>query len=125
MRKTLVMACTTGALLFGGAGVANATVPSAPIPTSTTTVADPDNNHHHDSDKTGLWGLAGLIGLLGLVGLKRRNDPSAAAGPGATVGRGRRGWRLASFVKEDEAPVRVFTGLAGTSPLPANRGRPG
>ena len=91
MRKTLVMACTTGALLFGGAGIANATtVPSAPIPTSTTTtVADPDTTEHHDSDKTGLWGLTGLVGLLGLVGLKRRNDPSAAAGPGATVSRGR------------------------------------
>jgi hypothetical protein len=90
MRKTLVMACTTGTLLFGGAGIANATVPSPPIPTSTsTTVAAPDDNHHQDSDKTGLWGLAGLVGLLGLAGLKRRNDPSAAAGPGATVGRGR------------------------------------
>ena len=88
MRKTLVMACTTGALLFGGAGIANATVPSAPIPTSTTTtVADPDTNHH-DSDKTGLWGLAGLVGLLGLAGLKRRNDP-AAAGPDALGARGR------------------------------------
>jgi hypothetical protein len=90
MRKTLVMACATGALLFGGAGVANATVPSTPIPTSTTTtVAAPDDNHHADGDKTGLWGLTGLVGLLGLVGLKRRNDPSAAAGPGATVSRGR------------------------------------
>jgi hypothetical protein len=89
MRKTLVMACTTGALLFGGAGIANATVPSTPIPTSTTTtVADPDTNQHHDSDKTGLWGLAGLVGLLGLAGLKRRNDP-AAVGRDATVGRGR------------------------------------
>ena len=87
MRKTLVMACTTGALLFGGAGIANATDPSAPIPTSTTTVADPDTNHHHDSDKTGLWGLAGLVGLLGLVGLKRRNDP-AAARPDALGARG-------------------------------------
>ena len=90
MRKTLVVACATAALLFGGAGIANATVPSAPIPTSTTTtMADPDTDHHHDSDKTGLWGLAGLVGLLGLAGLKRRNDPSAAAGPGATVSRGR------------------------------------
>ena len=95
MRKTLVMACTTGALLFSGAGIANATIPSAPIPSSTTTtVADPDTNtNHHDSDKTGLWGLAGLLGLLGLAGLKRRNDPlppaagRGAVGPG-TVDRG-------------------------------------
>ena len=90
MRKTLVVACATAALLFGSAGIANATVPSAPIPTSTTTtVAAPDNDHHHDSDKTGLWGLAGLVGLLGLVGLKRRNDPSVSAGTGATAGPGR------------------------------------
>ena len=90
MRKTLVVACTTGALLFGGAGIANATVPSAPIPTSTTTtVADPDTTQHHDSDKTGLWGLAGLAGLLGLAGLKRRNDPYVSAGTGATAGPGR------------------------------------
>ena len=89
MRKTLVVACATGALLFSGAGSANATVPSAPIPTSTTTtVAAPDDNHHQDSDKTGLWGLAGLVGLLGLVGLKRRNEPNAA-GTGATARPGR------------------------------------
>ena len=90
MRKTLVMACATGALLFGGAGIANATVPSASIPTSTTTtVAAPDDNYHQESDKTGLWGLAGLVGLLGLAGLKRRNDPHVSGGTGATVGRGR------------------------------------
>lgn len=89
MRKTFVMACTTGALLFGGAGIANATVSSAPIPTSTTTtVADPDTTQHHDSDKTGLWGLAGLVGLLGLAGLRRRNDPRATAGPDALGARG-------------------------------------
>jgi LPXTG-motif cell wall-anchored protein len=90
MRKILVVACTTGTLLFGGAGIANATVPSASIPTSTTTtVAAPDTNHHQDSDKTGLWGLAGLVGLLGLVGLKRRNDPYVSARTGATAGPGR------------------------------------
>ena len=88
MRKTVLMACATGALLFSGAGAANATVGSALIPTSTTTtVAAPDDNNHHDSDKTGLWGLAGLVGLVGLVGLKRRNDPNAVR-TGATPGRG-------------------------------------
>ena len=89
MRKTLGITLTTAALMFGGAGVANATVPSAPMPSSTTTtLADDATTTDHDSDKTGLWGLAGLLGLLGLAGLKRRNDTDVATGvargPGAT-----------------------------------------
>ena len=88
MRKTLGITLTTAALMFGGAGVANATAPSAPVPSSTTTtLADEATTTHQDSDKTGLWGLAGLLGLLGLAGLKRRNDTDvatgAARGPGA------------------------------------------
>jgi MYXO-CTERM domain-containing protein len=88
MRKTLGITLTTAALMFGGAGVANATAPSAPVPSSTTTtLADDATTTNHDSDKTGLWGLAGLLGLLGLAGLKRRNDTNVAAGaargPGA------------------------------------------
>jgi MYXO-CTERM domain-containing protein len=89
MRKTLGITLTTAALMFGGAGVANATAPSAPVPSSTTTTLadDATTTTNHDSDKTGLWGLAGLLGLLGLAGLKRRNDTdvaaSAARGPGA------------------------------------------
>jgi MYXO-CTERM domain-containing protein len=70
--------------------VANATAPSAPVPSSTTTTLADDattTTTNHDSDKTGLWGLAGLLGLLGLAGLKRRNDAhvatAAARGPGA------------------------------------------
>ena len=81
MRKTLAITAATGALLFGGAGVANATAPSAPQPSSTTmTVAQGDdaNNNHH-SDKTGLWGLLGLAGLAGLAGLRRRNDANVGA----------------------------------------------
>jgi MYXO-CTERM domain-containing protein len=89
MRKTLGITLTTAALMFGGAGVANATAPSAPVPSSTTTTLadDATTTTNHDSDKTGLWGLAGLLGLLGLAGLKRRNDTDVAAGaargPGA------------------------------------------
>ena len=76
MRKTLGITLTAATLMFGGAGVANATAPSAPIPTSTTTIVADDTNgtQQKDSDKTGLWGLAGLLGLAGLAGLKRRND---------------------------------------------------
>lgn len=91
MRRTIAVISATGALLFGGAGVANATVHSAPVPTSrTTTLADNNtNNNDQHSDKTGLWGLLGLTGLIGLVGLKRRNDTDAGTGVGATTrGRG-------------------------------------
>jgi len=77
----------TGALLFGGAGVANATTVGAPSASETTILADNNNDNQQNSDKTGLWGLAGLLGLLGLTGLKRRNDDvQAGAGnvrPGA------------------------------------------
>jgi MYXO-CTERM domain-containing protein len=83
MRKTLAITAATGALLFGAAGVANATAPNSPPPSSTTTTVaqggDADNNNHH-SDKTGLWGLVGLAGLAGLVGLtRRRNDANVGA----------------------------------------------
>jgi hypothetical protein len=91
MRRTIAVISATGALLFAGAGVANATVQSAPVPSSTTTtLADNgtnDTNQH--SDKTGLWGLLGLTGLLGLAGLKRRNDTDAGVGVAPTSARGR------------------------------------
>ncbi|WAC90277.1 WGxxGxxG family protein [Mycobacterium sp. Aquia_213] len=92
MRKTIAVISASGALLFGGAGVANATVASAPMPSSTTTtLADNSNNNNTEehSDKTGLWGLLGLTGLFGLAGLKRRNhaDTGVVAGPAATRGR--------------------------------------
>ncbi len=92
MRKTIAVVAATGALLFGGAGVANATVHSAPAPSSTTTtLADNSDNNGTDqhSDKTGLWGLLGLAGLFGLAGLKRRNttDVGVGVGPATTHGR--------------------------------------
>jgi hypothetical protein len=82
MRKTLAITAATGALLLGGAGVANATAPSAPQSSSTTTTVaeggDATNNNH--GDKTGLWGLLGLAGLAGLAGLtRRRNDANVGA----------------------------------------------
>ena len=81
MRKTVGITLTTAALMFGGAGVANATAPSAPVPSSTTTtLADDATATNDDGDNTGLWGLVGLLGLLGLAGLKRRNDTDIAAG---------------------------------------------
>ena len=80
MRKTLAVSMTALTLLFGGAGVAQATTPIGPMPSSTTTTlaADTDNG---DSDNTSLWGLAGL---LGLAGLKRRNDRDVTAGTTAS-----------------------------------------
>ncbi|MDT5094703.1 MAG: hypothetical protein QOH60_4066 [Mycobacterium sp.] len=87
MRKTVAVISATGALLFGGAGVAQATTGSpAPASTSTTLAAD-DNNGDQGSDKTGLWGLLGLLGLGGLAGLKRRNDAHTDAGTVAAPGR--------------------------------------
>ncbi|MBV9090587.1 MAG: hypothetical protein JO044_11905 [Mycobacteriaceae bacterium] len=88
MRKTLAVTAATGALLFGGAGVAHATGPSAPAPTSTTTLAQNNDDNNH-SDKTGLWGLVGLLGLGGLAGLARRRDHTGlGAGPAAPGTRG-------------------------------------
>ena len=88
MRKTLAVICATGALTFGGAGIANATVQNAPVPSSTTTTLADDNNNNQHSDKSGLWGLVGLLGLGGLAGLRRRRDIDAGVGPAATRGRG-------------------------------------
>ena len=83
MRKTLAITAATGALLFGGAGVANATSPDVQPPASTTTsvaqTGDATNNTDH-SDKTGLWGLLGLAGLAGLAGLRRRHDAHTTTG---------------------------------------------
>ena len=50
MRKTLGITLTTAALLFGGAGVANATAASAPAPSSTMTLAE-DNGTATDQDR--------------------------------------------------------------------------
>jgi MYXO-CTERM domain-containing protein len=87
MRRTLAAACVAGALLSGGAGIANATASSQPIPTSTTTYVAQQDDNQNKSDKTGLWGLVGLLGLGGLAGLLRRKETYPGAGPSAT-GRG-------------------------------------
>lgn len=93
MRRTIAVISATGALLFGGAGVANATTQGVPASSSTTTtLADNNNGQNTDqhSDNNGLWGLLGLLGLGGLVGLKRRRDTDTVTGVGtaATPGRG-------------------------------------
>ncbi|ORB83101.1 hypothetical protein B1987_03755 [Mycobacterium kansasii] len=82
MRKTIAVASATGALLFGGTGVANAAVQDAPTPSSTTTTLADNNNDQH-GDNSGLWGLLGLLGLGGLVGLKRRKDAGTGVAPAA------------------------------------------
>ena len=88
MRRTIAVVSATGALLFGGAGVANATVESATAPSPTTTTLADNNNDQHN-DNSGLWGLLGLLGLGGLVGLKRRGDTAAQPGIGSTATPGR------------------------------------
>jgi LPXTG-motif cell wall-anchored protein len=87
MNKTIAIVSTTGALLFGGAGIANAAVEGAPAPSSTvTTLADNTNgNTNQNSDNSGMWGLLGLLGLLGLGGLKRRNAHEAGVGTASTA----------------------------------------
>jgi MYXO-CTERM domain-containing protein len=77
MRKALAVFGVATTLTLGGAGVANATVDQAPVPSSTTTtLADNDSNtsNNQHSDKTGLWGLTGLLGLAGLAGLRRKDN---------------------------------------------------
>ncbi len=87
MRKALAVAATTGALLFGGAGVAHATIPMVPTPASSTATLAQTDTPDTESDKTGLWGLLGLLGLGGLLGLKRRTDPYRGTGtPGTGPG---------------------------------------
>ena len=91
MRKIIATSATAVTLLLGGAGVAHATAPVAPAPTSSiTTLADDNGNAYNDndhSDKTGLWGLAGLLGLIGLAGLQRRKyTPTTYQAPGTVPG---------------------------------------
>ncbi|MCZ8379995.1 hypothetical protein O6P37_14075 [Mycobacterium sp. CPCC 205372] len=86
MRRTIVIGTTTLTLLFGGAGVAQATELNSPAPATTTTVAQ--QAEEEDGDNTGLWGLAGLLGLIGLAGLKRRKDADYPATRGTVAGPG-------------------------------------
>lgn len=88
MRRTIAIVSATGALLFGGAGVANATGPSTPAPSPTTTTLADNNNDQH-SDNSGLWGLVGLLGLGGLAGLIRRKDAVTDVGVGPAAPRDR------------------------------------
>jgi MYXO-CTERM domain-containing protein len=91
MHKTIAVISATGALLFGGAGVASAAVQGAPAPSSTAmTLADNANgNNDQHSDNSGKWGMFGLLGLFGLAGLKRRNTSNASIDAGPTATRGR------------------------------------
>jgi MYXO-CTERM domain-containing protein len=86
MRNALAVLGITGALTFGGAGIAHATAYEAPAPATTTTLAQAEAEDD-GGDNTGLWGLAGLLGLFGLLGLKRRDDrPVTRAGGTAGYG---------------------------------------
>ncbi len=91
MHKTIAIVSATGALLVGGASVANAAVQGATEPSSTSmTLADNTNgNTEQHNDNSGRWGMFGLLGLFGLAGLKRRNttDARVGAAPTATPGR--------------------------------------
>src|SRR3954465_1277665 len=80
MRKAVAILGVTGALTFGGAGIAHAPTYDSPVPNTTTPLAQ--SEAEDDGDNTGLWGLAGLLGLVGLLGLKRRDDRTVAAAPG-------------------------------------------
>lgn len=84
MRKTIAVTAATGALLLGGAGIANAEQLVAPASTTSTLAAD---DYGDNSDNNGLWGLAGLLGLLGLLGLRHRNhEHDRRLGAGTSMG---------------------------------------
>jgi MYXO-CTERM domain-containing protein len=87
MRKTIAIVSATGALMFGGAGIAEAAVQGAPAPSSTTTTLADNTNGNADqhSDNSGKYGLFGLLGLFGLAGLKRRNTTDANLAAGTTT----------------------------------------
>lgn len=90
MHRTIAVISATGAMLFGGAGVAGAATDSATAPSSSSiTLADKSTGETH-SDDNGKWGMFGLLGLFGLAGLKRRNTTDAVvdAGPAGARGRG-------------------------------------
>lgn len=87
MREIVAVAAATGALLFGGAGVASATTEYAPVQGPTTSVVA-QADEQEDGDNTGLWGLAGLLGLLGLLGLKPKKDRHVATPAPGTPGYG-------------------------------------
>lgn len=91
MRKTIAIISATGALLFSGAGIANATVQgiAAQSPTATTLADNTNGNTEQHNDNSGKWGMFGLLGLFGLAGLKRRNTTNASADAGPTATRGR------------------------------------
>ncbi len=91
MRKTIAIMSATGALLFGGAGIANAAVQgiAAPSPTATRLADNTNGNTEQHSDNSGKWGMFGLLGLFGLAGLKRRNTTNASVDAGPTATRGR------------------------------------
>ncbi|MGE2836755.1 WGxxGxxG family protein [Mycobacterium sp. SMC-4] len=79
-RSAVAVGATTLTLLFGGAGVAQASESVVPAPATTVLAQDMEDE---GSDNTGLWGLLGLLGLLGLAGLKKRRDADyPAARPG-------------------------------------------
>ncbi|MGA8328727.1 MAG: WGxxGxxG family protein, partial [Mycobacterium sp.] len=87
MHKTIAIISATGALLFGGAGVAGAAVHGASAPSSTAvTLADNTNGTtDQHTDNSGKWGMFGLLGLFGLAGLKRRNTTNANIGAAPTA----------------------------------------
>jgi hypothetical protein len=91
MHKTIAIVSATGALLFGGAGVAGAATQGAPAPAATSiTLADQNTgDNNHDNGDYGKWGMFGLLGLFGLAGLKRRNTTDAKVDAGTTPTRGR------------------------------------
>ncbi len=105
MRKAVAILGVTGALTFGGAGVAHATMHEGPVPTTTTSLAQADTDD--DGHNTGLWGLAGLLGLLGLLGLKRRNERPVS---GAAAERPATAIRRASSNSAQVRPATCSTG---------------
>jgi len=94
-------------LLFGAAGVAQATDTVALVPAATSTTLAAETETEDDGGDNGLWGLAGLLGLIGLAGLKRRGDTR-------DVAPGNRGTNpVVQLVERDAAPARASSALVG------------
>ena len=113
MRKTLGITLIAGTLMFGGAGVANATAPSAPVPSSTTTTQADDTEQSRQpqgqrQDRSVGTGRPARAGRTGWAEATRRNSQVALTGvqhQTAPVGR-------AANVTVSVAPIRRSTTTA-------------
>ena len=61
MRKAVAILGVTGALTFGGAGVAHAVTYDSPVPTNTTTLAQSEAEDDGDNTACGDWRVFSVL----------------------------------------------------------------